>query len=67
VFEVPARVVLGFFLLIENVLPYLIDQNAVGVAHGAHIGGFVAGVVFAWAIGRGDDAAEPEYLAPWQA
>src|SRR5262249_56519789 len=42
VFEVPARLVLGVYLVLENLLPYLIVRGDAGVAHGAHIGGVVA-------------------------
>src|SRR5262249_43858283 len=45
VIEVPSRIVLGFFLLIDNLLPILIAREGDGVAHGAHIGGFVAGTL----------------------
>ena len=48
VFQVPARIVLGIYLVLENVLPYLTSPSDVGVAHGAHIGGFVAGLAVAW-------------------
>jgi membrane associated rhomboid family serine protease len=49
VFMVPARVVLGFYLVLDNIVPLLIaGSRGGGVAHGAHIGGFVAGVVAAW-------------------
>lgn len=40
----PARWVLGFFIVIDNVLPFLITRQSGGVAYGAHIGGFLAGV-----------------------
>ncbi|MEE2959729.1 MAG: rhomboid family intramembrane serine protease [Myxococcota bacterium] len=43
---VPARFVLGFYLIVDNVLPFLFNQGGSGVAHGAHIGGFVAGLGF---------------------
>ncbi len=53
VFEVPARLVLGIYLVLETVLPYLVSEaGGAGVAHGAHIGGFVAGLVGAWALDR---------------
>ncbi len=40
-----ARWVLGFYLLIDNLLPFLLTSSAgSGVAHGAHIGGFLAGL-----------------------
>jgi membrane associated rhomboid family serine protease len=48
-FEVGARIVLGFYLLIDNVVPFLF-ASAGGVAHGAHIGGFLAGMVAAFAM-----------------
>jgi membrane associated rhomboid family serine protease len=40
--------VLGMYLLLDNLLPFLIAPASGGVAHGAHIGGFVAGMVAAW-------------------
>lgn len=44
----PARLVLGIYLVLDNLLPFLLAP-AGGVAHGAHIGGFVAGLaVAAW-------------------
>jgi len=45
VWHINARLVLGFYLLVENLLPFLFaDQSGGGVAYGAHIGGFVAGL-----------------------
>jgi membrane associated rhomboid family serine protease len=54
VIEIPARIVLGAYLVIDNVLPILFTagQPGGGVAHGAHIGGFVAGLAGAWIIAR---------------
>ncbi len=46
----PARLVLGFFILIDNLLPFLVGA-ASGVAYGAHIGGFFAGLLLA-AVGE---------------
>ena len=46
----PARIVLGIYLFIDNVLPFLFGGRGGGVAHGAHIGGFVAGLLAAQAI-----------------
>lgn len=46
---VPARVVLGFYLLVDNLIPVLINGGGgSGVAHGAHLGGFFAGAALAW-------------------
>jgi membrane associated rhomboid family serine protease len=52
VIEVPARIVLGFYLVADNLLPYFFARGEGGVAHGAHIGGFVAGVGLAWLVDR---------------
>ena len=42
---IPARWVLGFYLLVENLFPFLaFGSSGGGVAHGAHIGGFFAGI-----------------------
>jgi membrane associated rhomboid family serine protease len=41
---VPAWIVLGVYLLIDNMLPLLFSTGG-SVAHGAHVGGFVAGVM----------------------
>ncbi|WP_170232963.1 rhomboid family intramembrane serine protease [Desulfuromonas acetexigens] len=52
-FLVPARLVLGFYLLVDNLLPFLLDAGGNGgVAHGAHIGGFIAGLAIAWGLDR---------------
>jgi membrane associated rhomboid family serine protease len=53
-FLVPARLVLGFYLLIDNLLPFLLNGGGSGggVAHGAHIGGFVAGAAMAFGMDR---------------
>ena len=58
VFVVPARWVLGFYLLVDNLLPFLFAGES-GVANGAHIGGFVAGGIAAWVIDRRGLAARP--------
>jgi membrane associated rhomboid family serine protease len=44
----PARWVLGFYILFDNILPFLIGSQTGGVAYGAHIGGFLAGLGLAW-------------------
>jgi membrane associated rhomboid family serine protease len=65
VFMVPARVVLGLYLLVDNLLPFLITRGTGGgVAHGAHIGGFLAGLLVAWVMDRREVAGRPpEYRA----
>lgn len=50
---VPARWVLGFYLLVDNLIPLLINGGGgSGVAHGAHLGGFLAGAGLAWGVDR---------------
>ena len=50
---VSARLVLIFYLLVDNVLPFLLNgSSGGGVAHGAHIGGFLAGMGLALASDR---------------
>lgn len=46
----PARFVLGVYLVFDNIMPLVIGQvaGAGGVAYGAHIGGFVGGLCWAW-------------------
>jgi membrane associated rhomboid family serine protease len=43
----PARWVLGFYVIIDNLLPFL-GGITTGVAYGAHLGGFFAGLGVAW-------------------
>ncbi len=51
--RVSARLVLGFYLLIENLLPFLLQPaGGSGVAHGAHIGGFAAGLLGAFLVNQ---------------
>ncbi|HCF58126.1 MAG TPA: hypothetical protein DFS52_09055, partial [Myxococcales bacterium] len=44
VFLVPARLVLGLYILVDNLLP-LMSGSQSSVAYGAHLGGFFAGLV----------------------
>ncbi|HUF20383.1 MAG TPA: rhomboid family intramembrane serine protease [Burkholderiales bacterium] len=50
---VPAWIALGFYLLIDNLLPFLAVPGGTGVAYGAHIGGFIAGMAVALLKGGG--------------
>lgn len=52
VFEVPARIVLGIYLIIDNLLPLLLSDGAGGVAYGAHLTGFAAGLLLAFLLRR---------------
>jgi membrane associated rhomboid family serine protease len=47
VFLVPVRWVLGFYVIVDNLLPFIVGADS-GVAYGAHLGGFVAGAGIAW-------------------
>jgi membrane associated rhomboid family serine protease len=47
-FFLNARIVLGLYLVVDNLLPFLIAPTGSPVAHGAHIGGFLAGLLVAW-------------------
>jgi membrane associated rhomboid family serine protease len=62
-FEIPARLVLGMYLIADNLLPFLF-AGAGGVAHGAHIGGFIAGALVAFLMGRQGWAKAPADLEP---
>ncbi|MHC4224495.1 MAG: rhomboid family intramembrane serine protease [Planctomycetota bacterium] len=52
VIYVPATFVLIFYLIVDNIFPFLMQRGAGGggVAHAAHIGGFVAGMVLAFLL-----------------
>jgi membrane associated rhomboid family serine protease len=58
VLQIPARWVLGVFLVVDNLLPFLFAGES-GVANGAHIGGFIAGGLVAWMMDRRRLAARP--------
>ena len=62
VFDFPARVVLGFYIVVSNILPFLVTQSqgGGGVAHGAHIGGFLAGLAVAFVIDRREMFSRPK-------
>ncbi len=58
-FFVGARIVLGVYLFIDNVVPFLFAGEG-GVAHGAHIGGFLAGAAAAALLNARATAAKPD-------
>jgi membrane associated rhomboid family serine protease len=58
VFQIPARFVLGMYLLVDNLVPFLFAGEG-GVAHGAHISGFIVGGIVAWLMDRRTAAARP--------
>ena len=50
---IPSRIVLGVYLVIDNILPFIAGSaEGSGVAYGAHIGGFLAGLGLAMAVDR---------------
>ncbi|MEL6348407.1 MAG: rhomboid family intramembrane serine protease [Myxococcota bacterium] len=52
-FLIPARIVLGLYVVIDNLLPILTSGGGgSGVAYGAHLGGFFAGVLIALLVNR---------------
>lgn len=55
---IPARIVLGFYLIIDNLFPALLGAQS-GVAYGAHIGGFVGGLAVAWIVARRGGSSSP--------
>lgn len=56
VIRLPARWVLGFYLVVDNLLPFVMGpQGGGGVAHGAHIGGFVAGFALAYGLSKASE------------
>ena len=60
VVTVPARIVLGIYLVLDNLLPFILTgSDGGGVARGAHIGGFVAGFAVAWVLDRRPASAAP--------
>ena len=55
VIHLPARWVLGAYLVLDNLLPVLLGADG-PVAYGAHIGGFVSGAGVAWLVARRGEA-----------
>jgi membrane associated rhomboid family serine protease len=62
VFEIPARLVLGMYLVFDNLVPFFFASQG-GVAHGAHIGGFIAGGLAAWWMDRRGAQTRPAAYA----
>lgn len=65
VVHVSSRLVLGVYLVVDNLLPVVVARapGFGGVAHGAHIGGFVAGLGLAWLVDRAGWRAQPAEYA----
>jgi membrane associated rhomboid family serine protease len=60
VVAIPARIVLGVYLVLDNLLPFLFTGGTGGgVAYGAHLGGFVTGLIAAWVMSRQEVTAQP--------
>jgi membrane associated rhomboid family serine protease len=50
---IPAVFVLVMYLVVDNLLPFFFaSSDGGGIAHGAHIGGFLAGLLIAMVLGR---------------
>ncbi len=58
VVTIRARFVLGAYLIMDNIVPMFLSAGGGGggVAHGAHIGGFLGGLGAAWLIDKFDPA-----------
>lgn len=52
VIELPARLVLAIYVIVDNILPALLAGGQGGVAYGAHLGGFAAAVGGALVLDR---------------
>jgi membrane associated rhomboid family serine protease len=53
VVQIGATFVLIMYLVFDNIVPFVVGQGqGGGVAHGAHIGGFIAGMAAAFLLGR---------------
>jgi len=57
--EVGARWVIGFYILIDNILPLVVSGGAGQVSYGAHLGGFSVGLLAAFLWTRVLDRPEP--------
>lgn len=61
---VSARLLLGLYIIVQNVLPFVLSRAAGGVAHGAHIGGFFAGVAVAYWFDRSESGNRRSRIKP---
>jgi hypothetical protein len=61
-FEIAARIVLAVYLFLDNVVPFIFSSGG-GVAHGAHIGGFLAGAAAAFVMNWFSVARKPRDIA----
>ena len=62
-FEIAARIVLAVYLFLDNVVPFIFSGGG-GVAHGAHIGGFLAGAAAAFVMNWRAVAGKPRDIGP---
>ncbi len=62
-FEIAARIVLAVYLFLDNVVPFIFAGGG-GVAHGAHIGGFLAGAAAAFVMNWRAVAGRPKEIGP---
>lgn len=44
---IPSRIVIGFFVIVDNILPIVLAKQS-NVAYSAHLGGWFGGFLFAW-------------------
>ena len=65
VWYVPAPLVLGLYVIVDNLLPFLLTTGS-SVAYGAHLGGFVSGLLFAL-VARLFGGALQQREDPWLA
>ena len=61
VVHAPARLVLGMYLIFDNLMPFLLTRGVEGggVAYGAHLGGFIGGLGWAWWLARREVVSRP--------
>ena len=66
VITAPARLVLGMYLILDNLFPFILNRGLEGggVAYGAHIGGFLGGLGYAWWAERRKMTVPPKEYRP---